>query len=87
MFESVRGCTYAVESRTIAKLIGTKTPAVIAAEVASEGFLSLKAPVKLVCALDATIPYSEPMEEYLLPDEAKVVAAVREVLSPSAVTA
>jgi hypothetical protein len=36
--------------------------AVIAAEAASEGFSSLKAPVQLVCALDATIPYSEPME-------------------------
>ena len=41
--------------------------AVIAAEVASEGFSSLKAPIKLVTALDATIPYSQPMEEYLLP--------------------
>src|SRR6516165_2931727 len=48
--------------------------AVIAAEVASEGFSSLKAPIKLVTALDATIPYSEPMEEYLLPDEAKIAA-------------
>ena len=50
--------------------------AVIAAEVASEGFSSLKAPVQLVCALDATIPYSEPMEQYLLPDAAKIAAAV-----------
>src|SRR6478736_183785 len=52
--------------------------AVIAAEVASEGFSSLKAPVRLVCALDATIPYSEPMEAYLLPDAPKVAAAVLE---------
>jgi acetoin:2,6-dichlorophenolindophenol oxidoreductase subunit beta len=52
--------------------------AVIAAEAASEGFSSLKAPVQLVCALDATIPYSEPMEQYLLPDAAKIVAAVLE---------
>jgi pyruvate dehydrogenase E1 component beta subunit len=51
--------------------------AVIAAEVASEGFSSLKAPVQLVTALDATIPYSEPMEAYLLPDEAKIVAAAQ----------
>jgi acetoin:2,6-dichlorophenolindophenol oxidoreductase subunit beta len=50
--------------------------AVIAAEAASEGFSSLKAPVQLVCALDATIPYSEPMEQYLLPDAAKITAAV-----------
>ncbi|HSF60278.1 MAG TPA: transketolase C-terminal domain-containing protein [Gaiellaceae bacterium] len=54
--------------------------AVIAAEVASEGFAALRAPVQLVTALDATIPYSEPMEEYLLPDEAKIVGAVQQVL-------
>ena len=54
--------------------------AIIAAEVASEGFSSLKAPVELVTALDATIPYSEPMEQYLLPDETKIVAAVQQAL-------
>jgi len=53
---------------------------VIAAEVAAEGFSSLKAPVQLVTALDATIPYSEPMEAYLLPDEAKIVAAAQQAV-------
>jgi len=61
--------------------------AVIVAEVASEGFSSLKAPVQLVTALDATIPYSQPMEEYLLPDEAKIVGAVQQVLGSAPVTA
>jgi acetoin:2,6-dichlorophenolindophenol oxidoreductase subunit beta len=61
--------------------------AVIAAEVASEGFSSLKAPIALVTALDATIPYSQPMEEYLLPDEGKIVAAVQQVLGSSPVAA
>jgi pyruvate/2-oxoglutarate/acetoin dehydrogenase E1 component len=61
--------------------------AVIAAEVASEGFGSLKAPVGLVTALDATVPYSQPMEEYLLPDEAKIVAAAQQVLGNAPVTA
>src|SRR6187455_208729 len=54
--------------------------AVIAAEAASEGFSSLKAPVQLVCALDATIPYSEPMEAYLMPDAAKIVTAVQQAV-------
>jgi acetoin:2,6-dichlorophenolindophenol oxidoreductase subunit beta len=54
--------------------------AIIAAEVASEGFSSLKASVQLVTALDATIPYSEPMETYLLPDEAKIVDAVQQAV-------
>jgi acetoin:2,6-dichlorophenolindophenol oxidoreductase subunit beta len=61
--------------------------AVIAAEVAESGFGSLRAPVRLVTALDATIPYSQPMEDYVLPDEDKIVAAVREVLGLTAATA
>ena len=61
--------------------------AVIAAVVADSGFASLKAPIKQVTALDATIPYSQPMEEYLLPDEEKIVDAVRQVLGEAPVTA
>jgi pyruvate dehydrogenase E1 component beta subunit len=61
--------------------------AVIAAEAASEGFSSLKAPIRLVTALDATIPYSQPMEEYVLPDEAKIVDAVQQAVGASAVSA
>jgi len=54
--------------------------AIIAAEVADQGFRWLRAPVKLVTALDATVPYSKPMEEYILPDEKKIAEAVRAVL-------
>jgi pyruvate dehydrogenase E1 component beta subunit len=54
--------------------------AIIGAEVASEGFSSLKAPVQLVTALDATMPYSQPMEEYLLPDEAKIADAAQQAV-------
>jgi acetoin:2,6-dichlorophenolindophenol oxidoreductase subunit beta len=53
--------------------------------VADSGFASLKAPVKQVTALDATIPYSQPMEEYLLPDENKIVDAVKQVLGETPV--
>ena len=61
--------------------------AAIAADVAEHGFSSLKAPIKQVTALDATIPYSEPMEAFLLPDEAKISAAVHQVLGGSPVAA
>ena len=61
--------------------------AVIAAEVASEGLAALRAPIRLVTALDATIPYSQPMEEYLLPDEVKIVGAVQQVLGSAPVAA
>jgi pyruvate/2-oxoglutarate/acetoin dehydrogenase E1 component len=59
----------------------------IAAEIAEHGFSSLKAPIKLVTALDATVPYSEPMEAYVLPDEDKIAAAVREVCETAPATA
>jgi pyruvate dehydrogenase E1 component beta subunit len=59
----------------------------IAADVAEYGFSSLKAPIKQVTALDATIPYSEPMEAFLLPDEAKIAKAVHQVLGSTPVAA
>lgn len=60
--------------------------AVIAAEVADAGFGYLKAPIKQVTALDTPIPYSKPMEEYVLPDEHKIADAARQVLSLAPVT-
>jgi acetoin:2,6-dichlorophenolindophenol oxidoreductase subunit beta len=61
--------------------------AVIAAEVADQGFDLLRGPIKQVNALDATVPYSEPMERYVLPDDDKVVAAVTELLGAAAAKA
>ena len=37
----------------------------IAGDVAEHGFSSLKAPIVQVTALDATVPYSEPLEAYV----------------------
>ncbi|MFY9907224.1 MAG: transketolase C-terminal domain-containing protein [Terriglobales bacterium] len=54
--------------------------AVIAAEVAEKGFEYLHAPIIMVTALDAPVPYSEPMENYLLPNEEKIADAVRSVV-------
>jgi acetoin:2,6-dichlorophenolindophenol oxidoreductase subunit beta len=61
--------------------------AVIAAEVAEHGFSSLKAPIAQVTALDTVIPYSEPMEKYVLPDAEKVAGAVRQVVGTAPVAA
>jgi len=52
----------------------------IAAEVAEHGFGSLKAPIAQVTALDVTVPYSEPMEAFVLPNEEKIAGAVRQVM-------
>jgi acetoin:2,6-dichlorophenolindophenol oxidoreductase subunit beta len=60
---------------------------IIAGEIAEHGFGSLKAPIKQVTGLDTTIPYSQPMEAFVLPDEAKVAGAVREVLGTAPVAA
>jgi len=53
---------------------------IIAGEIAEHAFPYLKAPVKMVTALDTSVPYSEPMEYYVLPSEEKIVKAVKSVL-------
>jgi len=58
--------------------------AVIAAEIAERGFEHLRAPVVMVTALDASVPYSEPLESFLLPNEEKIANAVRSVVGEQA---
>jgi pyruvate/2-oxoglutarate/acetoin dehydrogenase E1 component len=60
---------------------------VIAGEIAEKGFEYLRAPVALVTALDASVPYSEPMENYLLPNEEKIAQAARSTVGERAVRA
>ncbi len=60
---------------------------VIAAEVAEKGFSSLRAPISMVTALDSSIAYSQPVEEFVLPDEHKVVSAVEQTLGLAPVPA
>ena len=55
--------------------------AIIAAEMAERGGSALKAPVKMVTSLDTSIPFSEPLESYVLPNEEKIIAAVKSVLA------
>jgi acetoin:2,6-dichlorophenolindophenol oxidoreductase subunit beta len=60
--------------------------AIIAAEIAEHGLKALKAPVKMVTALDTSIPFSEPLETYVLPSEEKIVAVVKSVIAKQAAT-
>ena len=53
----------------------------IAAVIADKGFDSLDAPVKRLTARDVPIPYSPPMEKFVLPDEQKIVTAVKELMA------
>jgi pyruvate/2-oxoglutarate/acetoin dehydrogenase E1 component len=59
---------------------------IIAGEVAEHGFQYLKASVKMVTALDTSVPYSEPMEKYVLPDEDKIVRAVKATMARQTAT-
>ena len=52
----------------------------LAAQIQEEAFDFLDAPVQRVGALDVPIPYSKPMEDYVIPDEGRIVASVRRVL-------
>lgn len=52
----------------------------IAAVIADEGFDFLNAPVKRVAAPDCPIPFSPVLEQAWLPNEAKVIAAVKEII-------
>ena len=56
----------------------------IAGEIAEHGFSYLKAPVRLVTAADTPVPFSEPLENFVLPSEDRIVEAVRGVLQKRA---
>ena len=53
----------------------------LAAIIVDKGFDSLNAPIKRVTALDTPIPFSPTLEEFVLPNEAKIKAAVSEVMA------
>jgi pyruvate dehydrogenase E1 component beta subunit len=53
---------------------------VIAGEIAEHAFAHLKAPVRLVTAADTPVPFSEPLEQFVLPDSNKIIYAVKSVL-------
>jgi pyruvate/2-oxoglutarate/acetoin dehydrogenase E1 component len=52
----------------------------IAAQIQEEAFDYLDAPVARVGALDVPIPYSEPLENAVIPDEDDIVRAAKKVL-------
>jgi len=52
----------------------------VAALVADKGFDFLDAPVKRVAAPDTPVPFSPPLEDFFLPNEAKLIEAVREIM-------
>jgi acetoin:2,6-dichlorophenolindophenol oxidoreductase subunit beta len=53
----------------------------IAATMMERGFDLLDAPIKRVAALDVPIPFSKPLEAAVIPDERRIEAGIRAVLS------
>jgi pyruvate/2-oxoglutarate/acetoin dehydrogenase E1 component len=56
----------------------------IAGEIAERGFQYLKEPVRMVTAADTSVPFSEPLENFVLPNEEKIIKAVKSILTKSA---
>jgi pyruvate dehydrogenase E1 component beta subunit len=52
----------------------------ISALIAEKGFDLLDGPIRRVTALDVPIPFSPPLEKAAIPDEAKIIATVRELM-------
>jgi pyruvate dehydrogenase E1 component beta subunit len=57
--------------------VGGEIAAIIAEEILDE----LDAPIRRVAALDTPIPFSKVLEDYVLPDEHKIAAAVRDLMA------
>jgi pyruvate dehydrogenase E1 component beta subunit len=56
----------------------------ISARIMEEAFEYLRAPIERVTSIDAPVPFSPPMEKFAMPDENKVVNAVKKVMRYSA---
>jgi 2-oxoisovalerate dehydrogenase E1 component beta subunit len=53
----------------------------VAGRIAEKAFWYLDAPVARLTSLDTPVPYSPPLEDFYLPNAAKVITRVRELLS------
>jgi acetoin:2,6-dichlorophenolindophenol oxidoreductase subunit beta len=43
---------------------------------------ALRAPIQRLCAAPVPIPFSPPLEDFVLPDQARIEAAIRAALAP-----
>lgn len=52
----------------------------VAAMVAEEGFYLLDTPIKRVAAYDTPVPFAPVMEDFVIPSQARIASAIREVV-------
>jgi pyruvate/2-oxoglutarate/acetoin dehydrogenase E1 component len=76
---SVKKTHRAVTAQEAVKMGGTNHQVI--SLIMEHAFDYLDAPVKQVAALDTVIPFSPPLEDYVLPDENRIIAAVREMVA------
>jgi len=81
VLESVRRTGRAVVVNEAPKVGGLAAD--VSAVISEEAFHDLKAPVERVCGLDTPIPFSVSLEKLVLPDQDKIIAAVRKVMKES----
>jgi len=79
ILDSVRKTGHVVIAHEENKTAGAG--AEISAIISEEAFSSLKAPIMRVATPDAIFPYSPPLEKSIFPNDTKIEAAVRAVLS------
>jgi pyruvate dehydrogenase E1 component beta subunit len=77
--ESVRRTHRAVVVQEAPKVAGTN--AQVIAAIVEHAFDRLDSPIEQVAALDTVIPFSPPLEDYVLPDENRIVAAIRRAVA------
>jgi len=77
--ESVKKTHRAVVVQEAPKMGGTN--AQVIALIVEHAFNWLEAPIKQVAAPNTIIPFSPPLEDQVLPDEGKIVAAVKEAIA------
>ena len=51
----------------------------VSAIIVEEFFSCLKAPVKIVARADVPVPFSQPLEDYVLPSEEKLINAIKQI--------
>ncbi|MBN1320450.1 MAG: alpha-ketoacid dehydrogenase subunit beta [Thermoleophilia bacterium] len=80
IFESVRKTGRLVVVDEACQTCGAAAEVVALVTSDTATFGRLKAAPARVCGLDIPIPFSPPMEKFAVPDKAKIITAVREVL-------
>jgi pyruvate dehydrogenase E1 component beta subunit len=77
--ESVKKTNHAVVVEEDWRTLGMGSE--LAAQIYEKAFDYLDAPIARVAAIEVPLPYSKPLEAMALPDEQKIIRAIKETLA------